>query len=221
MQHSYLFDFPLKGCSREKSWEKGWCYFSLALRCVSRKSGPAVRSTAGLWCLMLLKTVACNGVAALLLCKPGRSNQGESGSGSIFERSDGPWGGQQEDSRRWHPKPPAACCARSSPANPSANEIWHTGDDRCHDSTLPRYSGRGGGAWILISYHTCAPLLRCSKVSVWWKCWWFLRRQVMHHSAAGPQRYTLSRIMTGVMTVAHLNNCVALMYELWMDLDPM
>ena len=41
---------------------------------------------------MLLKTVACNGVAALLLCKPGRSYQGESGSGSISERSDGPWG---------------------------------------------------------------------------------------------------------------------------------
>lgn len=31
--------------------------------------------------------------------------------------------------------------------------------------------------------------------------------------SGAPQRYTLSRIMTGVMTVKDLNNCVALMYE--------
>lgn len=36
--------------------------------------------------------MACNGVAAVLLCKTGGSKQGESGRESISERSDGPLG---------------------------------------------------------------------------------------------------------------------------------
>lgn len=140
----------------------------------------AVGGSAGLWCLMIGKLVACNGAAMCLIMQNRRVRVG----------------------REWNFRAPGrlmrgqlfVCIPRhllpetrsQLPPLMKFDIVEMTGSMTAlsQDRVKEEEEGGGGGGWggCLISYHTCALRLHCSKVRAWWKRWWFLSRQAIHHS---------------------------------------
>lgn len=170
----------------------------------------AVGGSAGLWCLMIRKLVACNGAATHFIMQNRRVRVGHERQRKHFWAPGRLMRGQLFVCIPRHLLPETSS---ELPPLMKFDIVEMTGAMTALSQDRVKEEEEGGGR--LISYHTCALLLRCSKVRAWWKCWWFPSRQAIHHSAVIPQRLALS----GIMTLADLNNCPALRHKHGMDLD--
>lgn len=119
----------------------------------------AVGGSAGLWCLMIGKLVACNGAAMCLIMQNRRVRVG----------------------REWNFRAPGRLMRGQLFVCIPRHLLPET---RSQLPPLMKFDivEMTGSMTALISYHTCALRLHCSKVRAWWKRWWFLSRQAIHHS---------------------------------------
>lgn len=170
----------------------------------------AVGGSAGPWCLMIRKLVACNGAAMRFIMQNRRVRVGRERQRKHFWAPGRLMRGQLFVCIPRHLLPETLS---ELPSLMKFDIVEMTGAMTALSQDRVKEEAGGG----VISYHTCALLLRCSKVRVWWKCWWFPSRQAIHHSAVIPQRRALSRIVT----LADLNNCAALRHKHGLDLDLM
>lgn len=165
-----------RACCRGWRW---WGVFPSSAALSLQTMRAAVGGSAGLWCLMIGKLVACNGAAMCLIMQNRRVRVG----------------------REWHFRAPGrlmrgqlfVCIPRhllpetrsQLPPLMKFDIVEMTGamtalsQDRVKEEEEGGGGLRGGGH---ICYHTCALLLHCSKVRAWWKRWWFPSRQAIHHS---------------------------------------
>lgn len=171
----------------------------------------AVGGSTGLWCLMIRKLVACNGAATRLIMQNRQVRVGQERQRKHFWAPGRLMRGQLFVCVPRHLLPETSS---ELPPLMKFDIVEMTGAMTALSQDRVRGGWGGGG---LISYHTCALLLCCSKVRAWWKCWWFPSRQAIHHSAVSPQR----RALSGIMTLADLNNCAASRRKHGMDLDLM
>lgn len=195
----------LQNCG--EGWDGGMGVLSSAALSLQTMRA-AVGGSAGLWCLMIWKLVARNGAATHLIMQNRRVRVGQEWQRKHFWASGRLMRGQLFVCIPRHLLPET--WSELLPLM-KFDIVEMTG------AMTALSQDRVGGVGGLISYHTCALLLHCSKVRLWWKCWWFPWRQAIHHSAVIPQR----RALSGIMTLTDLNNCVVLRRKHGMDLDLM